>query len=66
MGDVVESPEDEDSALSSSYEENKNFQTHANGYRDVKNKESYNFYQVCAVEFVFHFLLYCLFTSLFT
>lgn len=45
MGDVVESPEDEDSALSSSYEENKNFQTHANGYRDVKDKESYNFYQ---------------------
>lgn len=66
MGDVVESPEDEDSALSSSYEENKNFQIHANGYRDVKDKESYNFYQVCAVEFVFHFLLYCLFTSLFT
>ncbi|KAJ6680351.1 RING FINGER 10 FAMILY MEMBER [Salix purpurea] len=45
MGDVVESPEDEDSALSSSYEENKNFQKHANGYRDVKDKDSYNFYQ---------------------
>uniref|UniRef100_A0A6N2M979 RING-type domain-containing protein n=1 Tax=Salix viminalis TaxID=40686 RepID=A0A6N2M979_SALVM len=45
MGGVAESPEDEDSALSSSYEENKNFQKHANGYRDVKDKDSYNFYQ---------------------
>ncbi|CAK7348114.1 unnamed protein product [Dovyalis caffra] len=45
MGGVVESLEDQDGSLSSSYEENKNFQRQSNGYRDVKDKESYNFYQ---------------------
>uniref|UniRef100_A0A5B7BNR4 Putative RING finger protein 10 isoform X1 n=1 Tax=Davidia involucrata TaxID=16924 RepID=A0A5B7BNR4_DAVIN len=43
--DVVESLEDQDGTLSSSYDDSKSMQRHYIGFRDRKDRDSYNFYQ---------------------
>ncbi|KAM7464809.1 hypothetical protein LguiB_012371 [Lonicera macranthoides] len=43
--DVVEASEDQDGALSSSYDDSKSAQTHTNSIGDRMEKDSYNFYQ---------------------
>ncbi|KAJ0054690.1 hypothetical protein Pint_02521 [Pistacia integerrima] len=43
--DVGELLEGQDTNLSSSYDENKSLQIHFTGSRDVRDKDSYNFYQ---------------------
>ncbi|KAA8530055.1 hypothetical protein F0562_004764 [Nyssa sinensis] len=42
---VVESLEDQDGTLSSSYDDSKSMQKHSIGFRDRKERDSYNFYQ---------------------
>ncbi|KAK9272078.1 hypothetical protein L1049_002447 [Liquidambar formosana] len=42
---VLSSSHDESRVLSSSYDESKSFPNHSNGSRDLKDKDSYNFYQ---------------------
>ncbi|XP_059645281.1 uncharacterized RING finger protein P8B7.23 [Cornus florida] len=42
---VVEASEDQDGVLSSSYDDSKNMQSNSSGFRDRKDRDSYNFYQ---------------------
>lgn len=45
IADVVESLEGHNKILSSSYDESKNLRDHLKGSKDIKDKDSYNFYQ---------------------
>ena len=44
--DVIEPLEDQEGALSSLYDDSKSVHRNLGGFRDIKEKESYNFYQV--------------------
>lgn len=58
VSDVVESYDNRDGALSSSYDDNNSMHRQANGYKDIKDNNSYNFYQVLKPLLVFHVLAY--------
>lgn len=45
VSDVVESYDNRDGALSSSYDDNNSMHRQTNGYKDIKDNNSYNFYQ---------------------